>query len=108
MLGKPYHQGYRTITTFSEDENLPPNSQIITRVIKPQINYKGTMIQASEIHVSQNLIDDSNNFEDSSETPATVTDESPSTKSLIPQNTLQDVRTEYPGEVLCTGKDFMN
>lgn len=108
MLGKPYHQEYKVIATFSEDENLPPNSQIITRVIKPQINYKGKMIQASEIHVSQNLIDDSNNFDDSSETPTTVTDELPSTKPLIPQNTPQDVRTEYPGEVLCTGKDFMD
>ena len=66
------------------------------------------MIQASEIHVSQNLIDDSNNFDDSSGTPSTVTDESPSTKPLIPQNTPQDVRTEHPGEVLCTGKDFMD
>lgn len=107
MRGKPYHQEYKTIATFSEDENLPPNSQIITRVIKPQINYKGKMIQVSEIHVSQNLIDDSNNFDNSSETPVTVTDESPSTKPLIPQNTPQDVRTEHPGEVLCTGKDFM-
>lgn len=108
MLGKPYYQEYKTIATFSEDENLPPNSQIITRVIKPQINYKGKMIQASEIHVSQNLIDDSNNFENSSETLATITDESPSTKPLIPQNTPKDVKTEHPGEVLCTGKDFMD
>lgn len=106
MLGKPYHQGYKVIATFSEDENLPPNSQIITRVIKPQINYNGKMIQSSEIHVSQNLIDDLN-IGDSSETPATVTNESPSTKPLIPQNIPQDVRTEHPGEVLCTGKDFM-
>ena len=59
------------------------------------------------MRVIQNLIDDSNNFEDSSET-STVTNESPSTKPLIPQNTPQDVRTEHPGEVLCTGKDFMD
>jgi hypothetical protein len=107
MIGKPYHQGYKTIATFSEDSSLPPNSQIIKRVIKPQINHNGKMIQVSEIHVAQNLIDDYNSFEDKPEIPVTANDESPSTRPLIPQNTPQDVRTEYHGEVLCTGKKFM-
>lgn len=53
MLGKPYQSGIRAIATFKTDENLKPGQQIITRIIKPQINYKQKMIQAAEIEVSQ-------------------------------------------------------
>ena len=40
---------------FVEDETLEPGKQIITGIIKPQINYNGTMIQAAQITVSQNI-----------------------------------------------------
>lgn len=72
---------------------------------KPEIIHNGIREQKAKVRIIQNLVNDSNNFDNSSEIP--VTDESPSTKELIPQNTPQDVRTEHPGEVLCTGKDFM-
>lgn len=55
MLGKPYNQGMKVIANFKEDETLEQGQQIITGIIKPQINYKGKMIQAAQIMVSQNL-----------------------------------------------------
>lgn len=55
MLGKDYHDGMKVTANFAEDENLPEGKQVITGVIKPQINYKGKMIQSAQITVSQNL-----------------------------------------------------
>lgn len=55
MLGQPYNEGMKVIATFVEDEDLSKGEQIITSVIKPQINYKGVMIQAAQITVSQNI-----------------------------------------------------
>jgi len=55
MLGKPYNQGMKVTANFIEDENLEQGQQIITGIIKPQINYKGKMIQAAQITVSQNI-----------------------------------------------------
>jgi outer membrane murein-binding lipoprotein Lpp len=53
MLGKPYKQGMKAAVTFVTDENLEPGQQIISRIIKPQVNYKQKMIQAAQIEVSQ-------------------------------------------------------
>ncbi len=55
MLGKDYHDGMKVTANFVEDEELPEGKQIITGIIKPQINYKGKMIQSAQITVSQNL-----------------------------------------------------
>lgn len=55
MLGKPYNAGMKVVANFAVDENLPLGSQIITGIIKPQINYNGKMIQAAQITVSQNI-----------------------------------------------------
>lgn len=55
MLGKPYNEGMRVQANFSEDESLPLGTQTITGIIKPQINYKGKMIQAAQITVTQNI-----------------------------------------------------
>lgn len=55
MLGKPYHEGMKVIANFVPDETLPENAQVITGIIKPQINYNGVMIQAAQITVSQNV-----------------------------------------------------
>lgn len=54
LLGKPYNEGIKATATFVEDENLEPGTQIITGVVKPQINFKGVMIQSAQIVVSQN------------------------------------------------------
>lgn len=53
MLYKPYDAGMKVIANFKPDENLKPGKQIITRIIKPQVNYKGVMIQCAQIEVSQ-------------------------------------------------------
>lgn len=53
MLGKPYVQGMKVVASFVTDENLEPGQQIITKIIKPQINYQQKMIQAAQIEVSQ-------------------------------------------------------
>lgn len=55
MLGKDYHEGMKVTANFVEDEELPEGKQIITGIIKPQINYKGKMIQSAQITVSQNI-----------------------------------------------------
>lgn len=53
MLGKPYVAGMKAAVTFVTDETLEEGKQIITRIIKPQINYNGQMIQAAQIEVNQ-------------------------------------------------------
>jgi len=55
LLNKPYDNGMNLQATFIEDENLKEGESIITRIIKPQINYKGKLIQAAQIEVSQGL-----------------------------------------------------
>lgn len=53
MLGKPYNSGMKATVTFVIDENLGNGEQIITKIIKPQINYQQQMIQVAQIEVSQ-------------------------------------------------------
>ena len=53
MLGKQYIQGMKTAVTFVTDDSLEPGIQIISKIIKPQVNYKQEMIQAAQIEVSQ-------------------------------------------------------
>lgn len=55
MLGKPFHEGMKATVSFEDDDTLEPGTRIITNIIKPQINYRGEMIQASQISVSQNI-----------------------------------------------------
>jgi hypothetical protein len=54
LLNKPYTSGMNLEASFIFDESIEKGSQIITRIIKPQINYKGKMIQAAQVEVSQN------------------------------------------------------
>lgn len=55
MLGKPYHDGMKVTANFIEDNNLGEGQQVISDIIKPQINHNGQMIQAAQITVSQNI-----------------------------------------------------
>ena len=55
MLGKDYVEGMNASTSFNDDENMEQGKRIITGITKPQINYKGKMIQAAQITVSQNI-----------------------------------------------------
>jgi len=53
MLNKPYNEGMNVIATFVPDDTLQGGEAIISRIIKPHITYKGKMIQAAEVQVSQ-------------------------------------------------------
>lgn len=55
MIGKPYNAGMKVVANFVADDSLASGLQIITSIIKPQINYNGQMIQAAQITVSQNI-----------------------------------------------------
>ena len=52
MLNKPYSEGMNAMANFIQSEDLPTGKQVITRIIKPQVNYQGKMIQAAQIEVS--------------------------------------------------------
>jgi len=52
LLNKPYDQGMNLVATMEPDDNLEPGKQIIKRIIKPQINFKGQMIQAAQVVVA--------------------------------------------------------
>lgn len=55
MLGNTYYEGMRAEVEFVIDESLKEGSRIISSIKKPQINYKGIMIQKASIIVSQNI-----------------------------------------------------
>lgn len=52
MLGREYNEGMKVIANFIPSEDLETGKQIITRIIKPQVNFKGQMIQSAQIEVS--------------------------------------------------------
>lgn len=53
LLGKQYHQGMKVIVTSSiPDEELEKGSEIITKVLIPQVNFNDKMIQTAQIEVS--------------------------------------------------------
>lgn len=52
MLGKEYHEGMKVTANFVPSEDIETGKEIITRIIKPQVNFKGEMIQAAQIEVS--------------------------------------------------------
>lgn len=53
MLGKQLNKGMNIIVANSiPDDNLKKDDEIITRIIKPQVNYNDIMIQAAQVEVS--------------------------------------------------------
>jgi hypothetical protein len=53
LLGKQFHQGMKVIVTSSiPDENLEKGSEVITKILIPQVNYNDKMIQTPQIEVS--------------------------------------------------------
>lgn len=53
LLNKPYNTGMNIEASIIFDNKLIHGESIITRIIKPQINYKGKLIQAAQVEVSQ-------------------------------------------------------
>ena len=54
LLGERFSDGDNMIATMELDESLPAGTQIIKRVVKPQVMYKGKMIQAADVVVAYN------------------------------------------------------
>lgn len=53
LLGKPFNQGMKIVPVSTiPDENLETGVEIISKIIKPQVNYNDKMIQAAQIEVS--------------------------------------------------------
>jgi len=52
MLNKQFNDGLSVKATFIPSDNLNPGERIITKVIKPQINFNHEAIQMAEIEVS--------------------------------------------------------
>ena len=53
LLGKQFHQGMKVIVTSSiPDDNLEKGSEVISKILIPQVNYNNKMIQTAQIEVS--------------------------------------------------------
>lgn len=66
MLGKSYDDGMKVGADFvgadpehSNMKDTTDKNKIITRIIKPQVNFKGKMIRRAEIEVTQGMKDES-------------------------------------------------
>jgi hypothetical protein len=55
LLGHPYVEGMNVKAVFVHDEGLEEGTSVIVSVQKPQVNYRGKMIQAATITVGQNI-----------------------------------------------------
>lgn len=53
FLGESYDEGYSLRVHFIKSSLLTKKEKKITKVIKPQINYKGELIQMAEVEVSE-------------------------------------------------------
>ena len=54
MLNKPYNEGMHVSARFIHNVEMEKGKQIITRIIKPQVNFKEEMIQQAQIEVTHN------------------------------------------------------
>jgi hypothetical protein len=52
LLNKPYDQGMKVSAKFKPDSTLSRGEQVITRIIKPQVNYNNVIIQEAQVEVS--------------------------------------------------------
>jgi chromosome segregation ATPase len=52
ILNKPFDSRVKMVANMVEDENLGKGIEIITKIIKPQVNYKGVLIQSAQVEVS--------------------------------------------------------
>ena len=54
LVGHSYHEGDNMIGTLELNPELPPTTNRIKRVIKPQVSYQGKLIQAAEVILEYN------------------------------------------------------
>jgi hypothetical protein len=53
LLGKKYVDGMKVEARFVDNPNIPKGEEIITNVLRPQILYKGTVIQVAKVEVGK-------------------------------------------------------
>jgi len=53
LIGKDYNDGMMCEARFVEDPSVPPGRELITDVLKPQINHNGQVIQVAKIEVGK-------------------------------------------------------
>lgn len=54
LIGMNYNSGMNMVATLEFDETIESGKQIIKRIIKPQVNFEGKMIQAAKVTVAFN------------------------------------------------------
>ncbi len=54
LIGINYNSGMNMVATLEFDESIESGKQIIKRIIKPQVNFDGKMIQAAKVTVAFN------------------------------------------------------
>ena len=52
LTGQEYNDGLTTDARFIPSDKVETGKEIITKTIKPQVNYKGILVQISKIEVS--------------------------------------------------------
>jgi len=52
LINQPYDDGMTVKARFIPLESMKTGERIITKIIKPQINYKGQLVQVAEVEVS--------------------------------------------------------
>lgn len=53
LLGKKFNSGMKlTVVSSFPADTLAPGEEVISKIIKPQVNYKGKMIQSAQVEVS--------------------------------------------------------
>jgi hypothetical protein len=54
LLGMNYNSGMNMVATLEFDESVESGKQIIKRIIKPQVNFEGKVIQTAKVTVAYN------------------------------------------------------
>ena len=54
LIGQNYKTGMNMVATMEFDDSIEEGKEIIKRIIKPQVNYDGKMIQAAKVIVAYN------------------------------------------------------
>ena len=49
LIGRSVHEGDNMIGTWEPNEEMEPGTNRIKRVIRPQVSFRGKMIQAAEV-----------------------------------------------------------
>lgn len=55
LLGEEYDERMNVeVINFATDENLPEGKRLISKIIKPQVNHNGELVQRAQVDVAQN------------------------------------------------------